>query len=599
MRKSTHHAVAATPASLDKSLAPKRPYVAAVQRLARIVPDVRTLFNNFGHVRTIATDCGGGLCKEPMVGDPVQHALKFLQGSEMSGALGLSRVELADGVLSEVPQLGRAVTFSQQLQAADGVRYPVRGGAVTVYMDDDGKVFNVNSTLRRGRRNLRLDGIVSKEQAIAAAKADLGDLEYGDNPTCDLVFSAHDGNIDPVYEIVLCANNPRKVVQVLVKAHGGAVVYKTNLLRSTARKDPNVLRHPFAPSNAGAHRNRGKKPVASGAPAKAKVLLRIPDPNRPIEQQVHDALIDSLPDPKELRNHRFIMYVGKNRKPVKAKPDGTYNYAPTDPEFGAVITFFALNRQFDLMEKWGMKPQERPIPVVVDDSSIIDNAYFDPKDYEIHIGIGSGPPFGLNRRIVLSLGVSWHENAHHIVYLQAPGRDLPGLEGAAEHEATGDTLGTLVMEWYSRFIFAEQLGRAFGVSDVESDPRIIGTFALPPNGLRKIKNTKRTPEDKNGEEHDDGEISGGAKSDLLVELIGQNGVEKGVELFARMHLAALALVPAHRVTFVDVLNTFVTADQRLNGGANRPAIIKAFGDHGITLGGTDSGRRLPLIAAIG
>lgn len=599
MKQSKHHAVAATPPRLEKPLAPKRPYVAAVERLAGSVPDMRALFNNFGHVRTISTDCAAGLCRQPLVGDQVQHALKFLQGSELSGALGLKSVELADGVLTPVPQLGAAITFRQELQANDGVRYPVRGGAVTVYMDDEGKIFNVNSTLRRGRRNVRMDGIVSKEQAIAAAKADLGDLEYGDNPTCDLVFSAHDGNIDPVYEIVLCANNPRKVVQVLVKAHGGAVVYKTNLLRSTARKDRNVFRHPFAPGDAGAHHNRGKKRAASGAPAKAKVLLRIPDPNRPIEQQVHDALIESLPDPKELRNHRFIMYVGKDRKPVKAKPDGTYNYRPADPEFGAVITFFALNKQFELMEKWGMKPQERPTPVIVDDSSVIDNAYFDPRDYEIHIGIGSGPPFGLNRHIVFSLGVSWHEAGHLIVYLQAPGKDLPGLEGAAEHEATGDALGTLVMGWYFRLIFAEQLGQALSVADVEADPRIIGTYALPPNGLRKAKNTKRTPEDKTGEEHDDGEISGGAKSDLLVDLISRNGIEKGLELFARLHLAALALVPAHRVTFVDVLNAFVTADQRLNGGANRPAIIKAFGDHGITLGGTGSGRRLPLIAAIG
>lgn len=581
---------------------PKRPYVAAVKKLAQRVPDVRAVFDHFGHVRTLTTDHAAGLFQQPMLGNPVQHANKFLNVTEISNALGLRHVDLNRGGSIEDPQLGYTVTFHQEVLASNGVRYPVRNGSVQVYVAKDGTVFSVNSSLRHGKRNTDLTGILSLDQAVDAAKKAVGDFEYEDNPRSELVFSASNGKIDPCYEIVLCANNPRRVVKTLVKAHTGEVVDQQNMLKTPLPLKPLVV-DPQAAKAGKRRKNPGSGQTASGTaatPALARVFLRIPDPNTAIPKQVFDAVIDSLPDPKVLRNDNFIMYVGSSRTPVQAKSDGTFKYDPKDPEFSAVITFFALNAQFELMKKWGMKSNSRPIPVWVEDRSVSDNAYFDPEAYEIHIGVGSGlNRGGLNRYIAFDLGVSWHENGHHIVFLQTPGNDLPGSEGGAMHESVGDVLGDLLMDWWFQMTYAKQLGITFDVAAVEADSRIIGKFALPPNGIRIAKNKKRTPQDKTGEVHDDGEISGGAKADLCVALVKQYGVAAGLELFGRTTLAALALMPAHRCTFRDLLNAYVTADQRLNNGANRAAIVKAFDDHGITLGKGQGTRNQPVIIVIG
>jgi Zn-dependent metalloprotease len=584
---------------------PKRPYLAAVNRLAQRIPDVRAVFDHFGHVRSITTDHADGLFDKPMLGNALQHARKFLAVDDINKALGLRYVDLNRGNESTDPLLGHSVTFQQEITASNGVKYPVRHGYVQVFIDNSGKVFNLNSSLRHGKRNVDLDGIITDTQAIAAAEAHFGDREYEDDAKCELVFSAHNGKIDPCYEIVLCANNPRLVQKVLVKAHTGEIVVAENLLRS-----PRPLPVLMAGGKASGSKSRKRRQPSSGgattggakAAVPAKVLLRIPDPNVAIAKQVFDVTIDTLPNPKVLADDDFVMYVGDKNHPVKAKADGTFNYAPTDPEFSAVVTYFALKAQFTLMKAWGMKPNTRAIPVIVEDNSgDTDNAYFDPEGYEIHILKGSGlNRGGLNRYIAFDLGVSWHENGHHIVFLQTPGHDLPGSEGGAMHESIGDVLGDLLMDWHFGDIYGAKIGKTLTVADVDADPRIIGKYALPPNGIRIAKNKKRTPQDKTGEVHDDGEISGGAKADLLVALIKQlAAVAPGLELFGRMTLGALALMPAHRCTFRDLLNAYVTADQRLNKGANRAAIVKAFDDHGITLGSGQGSRNQPIIIVIG
>jgi len=285
---------------------------------------------------------------------------------------------------------------------------------------------------------------------------------------------------------------------------------------------------------------------------------------------------------------------------VQCKPDGTFKYDVNTPEFCAVSAFFALNAQMELMKAWGLKPPTRSLSVHVEDRSVSDNAYFDSEGFKIAIGIGTGlSNGGLTRYIGYDLGVLWHEDGHYFVFLQTPGQDLPGDEGGAIHESMGDTLGDLLMDWWFQLTYAKQLGITFGTAEVDADTRIIGKFALPPNGIRKAKNNKRTPKDKTGEVHDDGEISGAAKADLCVALVLKNGVAAGLELFGRMTLAALALVPSHKVTFRDLLNAYVTADQRLNNGANKAAIVKAFDDHGITLSAKKGGGKTPIIIVVG
>jgi hypothetical protein len=207
---------------------------------------------------------------------------------------------------------------------------------------------------------------------------------------------------------------------------------------------------------------------------------------------------------------------------------------------------------------------------------------------------------GLNRYICYDYGVEWHENGHNVVFVQTPGNDLPGSEGGGIHEAIGD-MCDLSLDWLFRLRHATQLGTKLEVVDVENDRRVIGVYAAPPDGIRIQKNNKKAPDDKTGEPHDDGLIVGGAMADLMVAMIKRDGVQKGLDSFMTLMLAALAIVPAHKVTFRDLLNAFLTADNKLNADATKDMISKSFADHGIKLANVRrrKGSSVPVIVING
>lgn len=574
---------------------PKRPYAAAVRALASRLfptgsepfigtgPQVEALFDDFGHLRSLTTSGAQGLFTETFTGTAREHAKKFLATTEMVNALGLRHVELVDDE-ETTNLLGTTVAF-RQVATVDGNQIPVRGGYVHVYLDNQGRVYNVNSSLRHGRKPVKGLKQITAEAAIDRAKASFGGSQEFTTTKAELRLSAHNGRLDPVWQVTLGTEEPRKMALFLVRATTGEVVYRTNRLRTSTRADAAGR---FAAAQAAASANAG---VAGRA------FLRIPNHQTPITQQVHDIIMESLPDKTVLKNHNCTIYIGRTKKEVRAKADGTFNYKPGDPEFSAVCTFFAFHIQMELMKKWGMKANTKPIPIYVDDPSVRDNAYFDPENYEIHLGVGSGLPMGLAKYIAYDLGVTWHENGHHIVFLQTPGNDLPGSEGGAMHESNGD-MQDLLMDFWFRLVFGAQLGHTLTADDIAKDPLIIGVYAASPDGIRVQKNKKSTPRDKTGEVHDDGLISGGAKADLLVAMATAPGTTLKTELenYGKLLVAHLALVPAHKVTFVDALKAMLTADQQLFAGAYKQKIIKAFSDHGIKTATSSTGSgKVPVI----
>lgn len=575
-------------------LLPKRPYLAAVRYIADRVGGVEALFDRFGRVRTLTAVSNDGLFEQTLTGQdsPQAFAKRFLESDDIVKALGLRHVELELAQTAELSGLGNRVEFRQVIEV-EGKVYHVRGGYIHVFVDQTGHIFQVNSTVRFGRKPQALGRLISADDAIAAAKAEvkLGNVA---SQRAEFVFSVHNDKLYPAYEVTLVSEDPRRVVLVLVKAISGDVVHIANKLH--AKKKFRFIRLEAAPGKGKKKREKIEKPAVAGKAPKGKVFLAIPDPNQPIPSQVHDALIEALPDPTVLKNEHCIIYLGGKKTEVKAKSDGSFQYSPSEPEFAAVITFFAFQSQMALMKSWGMVAPEKPIPIFVHDPSVSDNAYFDPENYEIHIGVGSGSPFGLAKKIAYDLGVTWHENGHHIVYLQTPGKDLPGSEGGGIHESIGDVLGDMLMDFWFRLKYSKELGTTLSQKDVDADPRIIGKYAMPPNGIRIQKNKNRTPDDKTGEPHDDGLISGGAKADLLVAMATKPGVElaKAFEDFGRLTLAALALVPSHQVTFQDLLRAYLTADKKLFNEANKALIVKSFGDHGITLSTVENGSSLIL-----
>ncbi|HND67023.1 MAG TPA: M36 family metallopeptidase [Candidatus Obscuribacter sp.] len=599
-----HHVFGPTPAKRPVAFSRKPSGLLgqAIDQLVNRNPELELEFDRTGHVRHLVATKQTLFSGATFTGDARAHAAAFLATAPVFKALDLEGIELDEGESEALPY-GHRVDYKQFITLKCGRKLRVRNGSIGVHMNSKGDVFSVNSTLKVFPARKVLGKVISEEAAKEAAKKHMESLIAkigkdakqfareltGGLQTCsakaELVLSEHEGRFDPVYEVELSICEPRQLMQMLVKARTGEVVYHESKLHfSIANQRTQV----------------GLNRIA------AKTLLRIPDPKVSVAKQVVDHYVEDLPDATTLKNHRMVMLVRKNRKwvEVKAKADGTYNFdsVKEKDEFAAVVTFIALNTQLVWMEKLGMKTKYEPLKVYMNDPSVRDNAYLDPENWEVHIGIGSGIGAGLVQDIFLDLGVSWHENGHGIVTIQAPGKDLPGNEGGAIHEATGDVLGQILVSYLFRLKFGGLINYPVSRSDIKVDPRIIGAYALPPDGIRKQRNGK-TVRDKTGEVHDDGEIVGGALADLLEAMatgadVTDDGakLEAALENYARIYLMALALVPASRVTFRDLRRALITADQQLLNGANRSAIESNFDKRGITSGqgntaGATGGRR--------
>lgn len=609
--------------------APKRSLVNTLESLKRADNGVEWDLSDSGELRILTTSSDKGFLTKPFKSDARAHARAALSTAAIKKALGLATVQITDGETVEF-DWGYRVEF-KQVHSVRGRKsaVPVRAGYVHVFMSKTGRVFQIDSTLRHGDKPVTLGRLITRAEAILKAKDKLvetlattkaaediaraqsklgeqlggielaravaGIIEKGIDPAilqeaqglyrepvatagdeCQLVFSLHEDKMDPVYEIRLSVGSPRQYWAFLVKAKTGEVVHQTNLLHFDGATT--------------------STPASTTQGTRVRSFLRIPDPNVALDEQVKEAVLATLPDPTVLENKDFVIYQGGSKRKVKAKADGTFHYGPKDPEFGCVVTFVWLVIFHDLLVELGMKKPGKQIPVYVGDPSVRDNAYFDPENDEIHLGIGSGlRRGGLREQISHDPGVGGHEYGHRMVAIQTPGKDLPGAEGGAMHESSGDVMGTLLLNYIFRLRFAKELGQTFGIKDIQNDRRVIGEYVLPPDGIRIQRNTKKTPDDKTGEVHDDGLISGGAHADLLEAFCAADpdNLEKALKNFGRVYLMALALVPAHRVTFRDMLRCMITADQNLNNGANRAAIEKAHKDHGIT--SSQKGTKVPVV----
>ena len=567
---------------------PRAAAQSAVSRLANLASgQIEVDYNAAsGDVRFL-TATGGGLLNLPFTGDARSYAKLYMAQKDTIAALGLRDTTLVDGDLRKFA-FGTRVEFKQELKVSDHpVPLAVRGGFVHVFVDNKGEIRQVTNTVRRGRKPQQLGKIVSADQAIATAKAAHG-TDVSESKSCTLVLSSHEtapqrGNkkrslapsanlkLDPTYVIILQSAKPASVKEYLVDARSGKVVHSVErLFFSQKSKDQSAASEPDC-----------------------RYFPLEPDAKVALSKQLIDYTIADLPDPTRLENKRFKMMVKTSGEweVVRAKADGSFKYDIDTPEFEAVIVFVALNEGVAKQEEWGMTPFDKPLPVYVHDEDVPDNAYADPINFESHIGVGSGAPNGLRRFIGYDKMVEIHEVCGHImVTIMTPGRDLPGKQGAGMHEDTGDTFAVL-FTYTDHVKFAKRLKKPYGVADVQKDDRVVGPYSLD-GGIRVQRNTKKTPQDETGEPHDDGLISGGADCDALEAVIVKlDDIDKGAETFGRIKIAAMALVPAHKVLFKDMLRAMISADETLNKGVNRKELVKAFGDHGIKLTGGNTKKK--------
>jgi Zn-dependent metalloprotease len=543
----------------------------------------------------------GMLPSVAFAGDALKHAQQLLKDADLRELLGLTDITLRDGGVTVLPKLGYRVNFKQVVKTK-GKRRSVnaRGGSVQVFMRANGVIFQINSTLRFGKKPDKLGQLLSRYQIVKSAlnthAEQVANLLVDDTTdpivknaiiksiksSCvrtqtSLVLSSHNDEFNPMYEVTIdsCKPDPRSW-KYLVDATTGKVVFGRNLQ----------------------HRGRSNATLAAGD-AKVRTFLNIPDPTKPLDPQVHDHLVKSLPDKTKLATERFIVKVKKNRKWVvlTAKEDGTFNYPLDTVEFAGVCVAVALIEQDEYYESLGAPKGKDTFTVFAHDENVSDNAYEDWSNKEIHIGKGSGSNRGgLTVWISYDRGVSHHENGHRWVGILTVDSDLGGQQGAGAHEGwAGDVLGTLVMEVKSRIDYATQLGRKLTVGELKKDRFVIGSFALPPDGIRILNNTKLYPGDLTGEPHADGEIIGGIGGDLLKAILCDGKADSDEVTLADLDEAAtlfihsLILAPAHKVQFADLGTNVLTADAQLYTGKHRQKAVAAFKRHGVKIGNSLDG----------
>jgi len=319
---------------------PKKALVTVVESLQAKDNQVEADYHpETGSVRMLSTGSAKGLSTTRFNNDPKGHAMRTIRSRSIAKLLELSDCEISAPKVDELPY-GYRVTFNQELHVRGRrTAVPVRAGHVHVHMKKDGTVFQIVNTLRHGDAPAALGKLVTRAQAIEAAKGELTNLlataklaeeeaqkksgldgklggvelhkaianldlaklqDSGrltqlkaetrpvidkSSPTVQLVFSAHDDKLDPVYEVRLSVGEPRVYWGFLVHAKTGAVLHNRNLLH-------------FA----------SKKAVASGV--QMKTLFRVPDPKKLIEEQNRDAVIEGLADPTVLKNDYSQVYVG-------------------------------------------------------------------------------------------------------------------------------------------------------------------------------------------------------------------------------------------------------------------------------------------------
>jgi hypothetical protein len=578
--------------------------LAALAQLNQIVYGLEAQFDRDGTIRHLTMTSSKRLVSKNDTcslrkKNPIALANAFLSSSIIKSLLGVQSQSLSLACVGSFP-FGHRIHFKQTARIiGTDQTLIVRGGALTIAIDKMGEIFNITSTIRPSFVTAPSSKVISQSQAINQAQISFAQPTKAVN--CQLMLSVHNGKLNPIYEVTLFGQRYENSFIYLIEAKTGEVVHKEAVILRSGRsylEQELLSRLPSAPetvsskllttSNTQLRRDPDSAKMLWLKPASvlASALLQTPEVSRPIAAQLSDTIIKDLPDAKVLRNRYLIMLLGHRGVPVYAKPDGSFCYRPSDPEFAAVSTFISLNSQINLYLELGLKTPNKPLRVFVDDKKVIDNAYFDPYNYELHIGVGSGlKRNGLNKHMAFDLGISSHEFGHNVVYLQSPSGDLRGVEGSAIHEAIGDVLGTIVMHYLVKLWYAQQFGQNFSAADIKADERIIGSYAAPPLGIRCQKNKMSMPDDFIGEPHTDGLIVGGALADILVFMATKpnTNAEDQIRLFVKITLMSLALVPAHKVSFTDLLRALLTADQQMTRGAYRENILRCFGRHGIML----------------
>ncbi len=497
--------------------------------------------------------------------------VESLEPTGVDGAMGVSHV-----------------TYTQTV---DGV--PVDGAEIVVHVLADGTVQNATDSLTDAAPD---DGAqdVDETGAIDFAEKAVTGEPTGDS-AAELVYIQDGTDLHLAWRVDVATDNPDGSWTVFVDAADGSVISaeETATNRWGGHRGGPYGNGPAAWIGASVGQGAGVAQAAPGEDACAVeaspgacIFLVDPlysaglqgaeltDPNEantyltPVELQ-------GLSDPTVLTGeYANAAPDGSPVEPV-SEDDGTWATGRAGRGFEDAMAYYWIDYTQRLIQGLGITDvRNESFPIFPLDPEVVDNAFYSPAEQAVHMGVGSD---GLNESEDAS-GII-HEYGHAVLDFQVPGL-LGGAEGGAYHESFGDLLAYLTTLEY----------RA-------GDAGCLFPWVESGSCLRRIDSPKVYPDDLENEVHADGEIYNGAIYDVLVALLGAQGVDIGdcagsdVCNETRDRVLATMLVGNGYLPddagLQSVAESFILANEAAYAAADAELITEAFAARGLAGGGGD------------
>ena len=305
------------------------------------------------------------------------------------------------------------------------------------------------------------------------------------------------------------------------------------------------------------------------------------NPNR-ISGPLEQVSIDFLDGTGKMRGEVFNIIDETGERPVS--DNLTFDFAADSQFFHHASIGYYLAQTHSFLTGVGFSHNRGTIPVVANAQDPqrggpFNNAFYTPMGRGFIFGNGDGQS---TAHLSSDGDVASHEYGHFFHNM------------LKQHEPT--QLHTPI----------RAMGEAFGdivQAVVWGDP-LVGESTIPGQPyMRNMENVLVQPGDLRGEEHDDGELIGGALWDTVELLSGGLGAQVTLQArqeMARILIAGIPFLPAANVRWTDLYVALDQGDQQ-RGGANRTILTQAFQRHGLVPGGTvipGIGKRAPMEDAL-
>ncbi len=543
---------------------------------------------------TAGIDFGGGTGIADVEVDPADEAaVEAARNHLASPDRGLSAELLHELVLQGVDHSPN-VSHVRFGQAHDG--HLVVDTSIVVHVLSDLTVQAVTNTLTVARP---LDSAVlnlGAEDAIERALKAVDGTATGE-PAATAIWIEEAGVLELAWEVTVSTVDPVALWLVTIDAVEGELIATSTQRPEKLRDRRRTIATIGAPDQTGSG-PRGSGVDACDLPAAPSACIFAPDPiyasggsldRRSEIGEANDHLrgvtLEGLDDPGSGELKGEFVDAAPSIAPVAPVPedDGTWATGRGRPGFEEAMAYYWIDTAQRTVQNLGFNDLlAEPFPVVALATDVVDNAFYDPGNGVISLGLGSD---GINEAEDAT-GIL-HEYGHALLDAQQP-RLLDGGDAGAYHEG-----------WADAFAFLATLELRTGNDDVDA----ACLFAWPEDlsCLRRVDEDLVYPDDLSQQVHADGRIWSGAVYDVLEALLGEVGLSVSdcpgasgetlsscTEVRDRVLATNLAansyLAPDIRLP--DAGAAFVLANDAMFDGDDEALIREALAAHGLDDGAT-------------